>query len=1011
MSDLSLRLLGAPEVMRNGEPVNGFRSLKTRALLFYVAVNGRPTARTKLAGLFWGDLPDANASANLRKTLTNLRHLAGPHLTITRENVGLNEVNPLWLDVTEFEVALQSEDPSRWETAVSLYRDDFLEGFYVAGAQEFETWLLEERHRLRERLLLALHNLAQHYADRRQYTQAIQHVQRLLTLEPLRENVHRLLMALFAQSGQRTRALAQYEACAQILAEELDTEPDPKTTDLFNRIQAGKLNTAVTPSQRMPDHNLPAPMTSFVGREAELERIKTWLGNMNDRLMTIVGPGGVGKTRLALHAAWATLPNFAHSVWFISLASLVEVKNLATVVAAALGIPFFGHASPETQVAKFLRRKELLLVFDNAEHLISQPLADFLTTILSQAAGVKIMVTSRQRLMMQAELVLNLPGLAYPAEETAVTASTYPAGQLFLERSHNHGVNLKAEPPENTAVQRLCRLVEGLPLALELAAAWTRMLTLPAINAEIEREIAFLTTNMRDVLPRQRSIRAVFDTSWQLLSEAERQLMCRLAYFRGGFAKEAATEVTGATSAQLQALVHKSLLRLQPDGRYQMHELIRQYAAEKLAKRPAEAEQVARGHGQYFANFLAEREEMIQGADYLQAKAEIQLDIENVRKAWDWMATNHRLGEMADAAETLHYYYMNTQGLFAEAAQRFQAAAHEILQADPNEKAEQLAGRLWLQAAVNRRMLGQLTDAAHLAQQSLAIFYRHELSTDIARASGTLSVIRLQQNEMEEAQFLAETAVNQVRELDDLVTLCLCLNNLSYVTSYNGNIEAAIALAEESAALAKQIAYPHGALSAMNMLGVYYQQIGEMEKAEAVFIELVERCRETATKSRLAQAVNNLGALHKKCGALDKAQPLLREAMSLYEAVGQMHYATAVQVMLGEIALAQGDVDLARQLGRQTLQAGQEIEMPALTVDVLAFHAKLLRERGAHEAAVAMFTFVAHHAAGFGDTGEKSQQTLEALQKMMSPQTFAAAKQQGSKWTLDEAVAKALRLC
>jgi tetratricopeptide (TPR) repeat protein len=605
---------------------------------------------------------------------------------------------------------------------------------------------------------------------------------------------------------------------------------------------------------------------------------------------------------------------------------------------------------------------------------------------------------------------LNLPGLAYPDEETAAAASTYSAGQLFLERSHNHGVILKSEPPVNTAVQHLCRLVEGLPLALELAAAWTGKLSLPVINAEIEREIAFLTTNMHDVPPRHRSIRAVFDTSWQLLDEAERLLTRRLSYFRGGFSQEAAAEVTGATPALLQSLSDKSLLRPQADGRYQMHELIRQYAAEKLAQQPVEAEQVARGHGRFFANFLAERETTIQGADYLQAKDEIQADIENVRQAWEWLVAHRSLDDVTHSAETLHYYYINTQGLFAEAAHRFQTAADEILQANQTDEAEQLAGRLWLQAAVNRRMLGQLADAARLAQQSLAIFYQHELPKDIARASGTLSVIRLQQNDKETALSLAETAVDQARELEDPITLCLCLNNLSYVISYNGTIEAAIAIAEESAALAKQIAYPHGLLSAMNMLGVYYEQIGEIEKAEAVFKELVDRCRETATRSRLAQAVNNLGMLHKKRGQLDEARPLLQEAASLYEAVGQTHYATAVQVMLGEIALAQSEVDQARRLGQQALQAAQEIEMPALTLDVLAFHADLLRDHGDHEEAASLLAFVAYHPAGLGDTGENARQALEILRKEVSPQALAVAEGRGSAWTFNEAVAEALRL-
>jgi predicted ATPase/DNA-binding SARP family transcriptional activator len=990
-------------VTQANELVSGFRSLKARALFYYVAVNGRPEARVKLAGLFWGDLPDANANANLRKTLTNLRHQVGAYLTITRTSVGLNEANPLWLDVAEFEEMLAGDDANDWQTAVSLYHGDFLEGFYIEGATEFETWVLAERYRLREKLLLTLHKLAKYLASQRQYAQAIGYAQQLIILEPLREDIHQLLMTLFAQSGQRARALAQYEACVSILAQELNTEPGSETRDLFHRIQTGEMEPFLLTST-LPPHNLPASITSFVGREVELEEIKSWLADINSRLLTIVGPGGVGKTRLALQAAWAAQDNFAHGIWFIPLTSLTEVGHVITAIVTTLDISFLGQASPETQVTKFLRHRESLLLLDNAEHLISQPLADLLTHILTEAAGVKIMVTSRQRLMMQAERVLNLSGLAYPYVERGVAISAYPARQLFLERCYNHGVTLESTSQAESAIQHLCALVEGLPLALELAAASTTTRSLPAINAEVEQGITFLTTHLRDMPPRHRSLRAVFDTSWQRLDHAEQQLMHQLAYFDGGFTEHAAIEITGATTAQLQTLARHSLLRLQADGRYDMHELIRQYSASKLTQYPDEAEEVAHYHGHYFAQFLAAREEGIQGADYLQAKAEIQADIENIHKGWAWLVSTQNLDDIARAAEALHYYYLNAQGMFADAAHRFQVAADEILQANQHEKAEQLAGRLWLQAAVNRRMLGQLAAAERLAQQSLTVFYRHEMPLGIARASSTLSVIMLQQNDKETAQQLAETAVAQARTLDNPITLCLCLNNLSYVLSYNEQIETAIEIAEESAALAQTIAYPHGMLSAMNMLGVYYQHIGEVEKAELMFAELVDRCRQAATKSRLAQAVNNLGALYQKQGELDKARPLLQEAVSLYQEVGQEHYAASVQVKLGEMALANGQTAQAWHYCQQALQVAQEVEISALTLNALALQAGLQSHQKEYEKAVSLLALVAHHPATEAETKEHVRHSLQKLQGKLSSQAFITALEWGKTWTLIEAV-------
>jgi predicted ATPase/DNA-binding SARP family transcriptional activator len=1012
MSELALHLLGAPEVMREGEPVGGFRSVKARALLFYVAARNLPQPRARLAGLLWGDLSERNANANLRKTLTNLRRLAGPHLAITRDAVAIEQANPPWLDVRQFETALDTGGPASLEKAIDLYRGDFLDGFYVGGAPDFEAWQLAERYRLRERLLAALHRLAEREAGLGNLAAAIGHAQHLLALDALREDAHRLLMALFARDGQRARALAQYAACADLLAAELGVEPGEKTRTLFQQIRDGGF---VPPPIAAPRHNLRAPLTSFVGRQEELACVARWLAEPAGRLITVTGPGGVGKTRLTQQAAWDAIDAFGDDVWAVSLASLDDVAGVATAVAATLGITLFGKAGPQAQVARFLRRKRLLLLLDNAEHLISQALADFIVEILTQAPDVKIMVASRERLQMQAEQVLNLSGLAYPPEETTLAASTYPAGQLFLQRAEGHGQPLPRTLETDETIQRLCRLVDGLPLALELAATWTPAMPLAEIVSAIERGLDLLATDMHDVSPRHRNIHAVFDTSWQMLRADERRIMRQLATFRGDFSAAAAADVVGASAAQLQLLTNKSLLRARhrgglSDGRYDMHELIRQYAAPKLASRPDEAEALARRHGRYYAAFLAGREKAILGADYLQAKAEIEAEVDNVRKAWEWAVAACSLEDIARSADTLHYYFLNTQGLFGEAAQRFQQAA-EQLAAHAAGDAEPLVGRLLLKAAANRRMLGELEAAGRLAEESLSLFYRHELEVDVAHATSTLGVIRLQQNEKEKALRLAVRAVDLAREQNSPVDLCLCLNNLAYVLAHNGNHQEATTIAEESLALARALDFPHGELSAMNMLGVYYQAASELDKAEMIFDELVARCRDAGTQSRLAQAVNNLGSLHKKRGESGKALPLLQEAVRIYDAVGQTHYAAFVRVMLGELALEQSGFDAARRYCLQALQTAQELEIPSLALSALELYARLLANRQQKEAAVAVLAFVVRHPATLADYREDARRTIQSFREMMSSQDYKAAADKGAVWTLDQIIAEAVIYC
>lgn len=1003
MSELTFTLLGTPEIKFDGELINGFHSSKARALLYLIAAREQPQARTKLAGLLWGELPDFNANANLRKVLTNLRHLVGPYLTITRESVALNDAKLPQVDIREFDQVCQSDNRADWQTAVNLYRGDFLEGFYLESEPVFEEWLLGERQRLRQQLLLALRKLVKYFWGRHQYTHAIRHTRHLLALEPLHEESHRWLMTLLAQSGQRTLALAQYEACVQLLNEALATEPGRETTTLLAYIRDGTVGPGMTKKEGAPRHNLPAALTSFVGREAELAFIRTWLEEPDHRLLSIVGPGGVGKTRLALQAGWEVASDFAHGVWYIPLTSLATVEELPIVVAAALGIAFFGNHNPETQIVNHLKRKELLVIFDNAEHLISQPLADFLVAILSQAAAVKMIVTSRERLLMQAEEVLELSGLAYPPEVAAFTEASYPAGQLFWQRSQSHGAAFDDEREVETAVYKLCQLVDGLPLALELAAAWTSTMAISSIAAETERGIAFLTTNMRDLPARHRSIQAVFDASWQMLAEAERKVMYQLAYFQGGFAAEAVADIIGASVKQLKELVNKSLIRDLGNDRYDMHQLIRQFAAEKLKQHPVEAEQVASRHSSYYTEFLADNEKKIQGVDYLQAKADIQLEEDNVRLAWNQALAARNLTNIARSAETLHYYFLNTQGLFAEAVRRFQSAA-EVIFRESDPEAAALAGDLWLKAAINWRMLGRLAEARQLAERSLEVFRRYEIPLGVARATSSLGVIRWQQNDRQTGLQLTETAVNLMHELDDPVNLCLCLINYAYTLPHRDQFEDGIIILEESRALAQKIDYPHGVLSAMNMLGVYYEYLNESEKAQEILEALVEECRQAATASRLAQALNNLGFLYKKQDEPDKAQPLLQEAMNLYEEVGQVHYANFVKVMLGEIYLEQTMMEKAEAYCRQALRTAQEIDMPALVLAALDLFGRILQVKGEYTSlAASVFIFISNHPAALPETKDPALLALRKLENKMPTEEIEEAKRKGAAWTLEEA--------
>jgi DNA-binding SARP family transcriptional activator len=423
---LELSLLGTVAITLDGERVSGQVPAKSQALLCYLAVTGRRHSREKLAGLLWGDKPEARAKANLRKSLSSLRQWFEDALIITRQTVAFNHDSDYWLDVEAFESALAEDEPASEELqplreAVDLYRGEFLEGFSVRHALGFEEWVLQERERLRQMAIEGLHRLSEVCTVRGEYAAGIEYTNRLLALEPWQEKAHRQLMTLLARSGQQSAALAQYETCRRILAEELGVEPLPETQALYHRLK--------TRREASPD-NLPPQTTPFVGRQAELVQIAHHLERADCHLLTLIGAGGIGKTRLALQAAGQALDAFADGVYFVSLVGISSPEFLVPTIEEALGYPLSGEADPRRQLLNYLHQKEMLLVLDDFEHLLFSPGGndsgrDLLLEMVGTAPKLKLLVTSRERLNLQAEWLLTLQGLPYPPAEAALGEDSF----------------------------------------------------------------------------------------------------------------------------------------------------------------------------------------------------------------------------------------------------------------------------------------------------------------------------------------------------------------------------------------------------------------------------------------------------------------------------------------------------------------------------------------------------------------------------------------------------------
>lgn len=658
MAGLKLSFFNTFQVNLDGQPVTQFRSANNQGLSIYLALNhAQPQPREVLAALFWPDDAEKNARHNLRQALYHLRILLGdsnnaaaPFLLVTRHTVQFNAGSSYILDVEQFLEAVEANDLA---TAVSHYQGDLLPGF-TCDSLEFEDWLRQEREDLHQLALESMFELTQTYLQNGRLDKAQETARKQLRLEPWREAAHRQLMQAYALGGDRALALAQFERCKAVLFDELGIEPAEETAALLAEIESGRIGPISSrvslPAPERVQTNLPAEITRLIGRELELAQIYELIVLEHQRLVTIVGSGGMGKTRLAVAAGADLLDQFTDGVYLVDLAPLAESQEIIPAIAAALD-----YQAPDKtldlapQLLNMLGQRNLLLILDNFEQLLGG--AGVVGDILHACPQITVLVTSRQRLNLASENRYELGGLAYPETMTPEDALDYTAVQLFVSAAMRVQPRFTLNEENVPDVLRICRLVQGMPLGLILAAAWSELLNPVEIALEISSGLEFLAADLADLPPRQRSMQAVFDRSWEMMTGIEQAVLARLSVFRGGFTREAAEEVAGANLRILLALVNKSLLQRQSgSGRFSMHELLRQYAAENRQVIDPDNRALA-AHCQFFAHIVPKE---VRRALYFYPiflPQQYAADRENFYRAWDFAVEHGFARELVDLAE------------------------------------------------------------------------------------------------------------------------------------------------------------------------------------------------------------------------------------------------------------------------------------------------------------------------------------------------------------------------
>ena len=1050
MSDLKLYLLGAPYLEVDGLVVE-IQRRKVLALLSYLTVTHQVHRRDALATLLWPDAGQGQARAALGRHLSELRKLIGKeHVQTDRETVGLSDA--IWLDIGSFRQLVAAFDgqhptsPDSLTEAVSLYRGDFMTGFTLSACPDFDEWQFFQSEGLRQEFASALTQLVAVLRNRGDYPVALMHARRHLALDALDEATQRQVMELYALTGQQAAALRQYKLCLEILADELGVPASAETTALVERIRTGEYGreieeqghkgvTVGTPIY--PPHNLPAQIISFIGREIELAEVAHLLDEDTARLVTIVGPGGIGKTRLALAVAEAQLvsPRFPHGVFFVSLAPLSEDEHLVPAIAEAIGHVLdteerVGQPA-KTQLLTYLREKQLLLVLDNFEHL--QKGVALVDNILKTAPQVCILATSRERLHLHGEQLYPVQGLKFPDSETPVDPTTFPALKLFIQTAKRIQPDYELIAADVAGLTRICRLVEGSPLGIELAAGWVDVLSLAEIAAEIQCSLDILETEARNIPDRQRSMRAVFDKSWERLGEPEQHAVGCLSVFRGGFTRQAAHVVAAASPRLLSRLVSQSLLQYDgTSGRYQIHELLRQYAAEKL-ELAGKTETVRDVYAAYFGAFLEQKEADLKGKAQRRARLEIAADFENVQRAWLWAVARRDYATLERAMEGLYWFLDQDLPRHAVGQTLFQRG-REALAPGENEAPHAVWGKLL--ARVLRYGSGEFeastaATAKPWLEQALSIAEAHANHAEQAFCHWLMSQVRLVNlGDFATAVAELEQALAYYRQVEDQFYIAWTLKILGQAHLRWGKGQQAIGHLQQSLGIFQALGLLE--LPVLSVLGLALAAQGEFKQGEAYLRRAYRLSQAEGNLSDMAGALVYLSRILSQKGDAEGAQTAALEALAIadenqleyrqlqarmdvglrayergdYEQaiayLGQVqdHLTTdgnqrRVEVRLGLTVYHRGQADLAWRYLANRLQHPAKLALYSLPLAALLFHQAGLTER----ATVLLALFMAHNRAMPLHLDRKVSSELTSFQATLAAaltsEVFAAAWEQG----------------
>jgi predicted ATPase/DNA-binding XRE family transcriptional regulator len=718
------------------------------------------------------------------------------------------------------------------------------------------------------------------------------------------------------------------------------------------------------PDQSASCNNLPVLPTPLIGRIHELEEINRLLQDAGCRLLTLIGPGGIGKTRLAMEAASQIQDKFSDGVVFIPFASVNSSRFIVPVIADSVGFAFQSEnrIDPKLQLFSFLKEKQMLLLVDNIEHLLNGPEIELFSELLALAPKVKLLVTSREMLNLQAEWVFEVQGLSVPIDPQTESIIQDTSVELFLQRARRANARFSVGAEDFLAIAHICQLVDGMPLGIELAAAWVRTLSCEEIASELERSLDFLQATARDLPARHRSMRAVFDHTWKLLSEEEQSILCRLSIFQGGFSRVAAEQVAGASLSILSSLVTKSIIRRGSNDRYDLHEVIRQYAYQQLNNSNMLVETADR-HFEFFLTLAEALHSKSIGIEQLEWLNLLDENLDNLRAALEWslrfagteidMAnpSTSRVAIGALRLTSMYYLYCKRRCHWTEGREWLELALKQSASLPgTSERADALNA-----AALLATEQADTYSAYRLAEENLELSKKLGNSHRIASALNTLGIVLWKQKRYNEALAQCKEGLFLFRQIGNLLAVSESLHSLGHIAINQGDYESAQSYLDESLSISEELGSKIGTVEAIVDLGLLAYLQEDIETAQTHLEESLIRYREANLLPGTVTALNRLGDLARYLGDYEKAGLLYEEALTLYRGTGDLDEIPGILHNLGYIARHQDDYQRAMKLFKEDLAIQQQMDNRAGIAECLLGIAGVLSAQGQAEEGAQLF--------------------------------------------------------